>query len=137
MGFIIAGEIILIGLLKKTPLVSSFTGGTIILYGKHSVPGRTTLRRRKLIIRVAMRTWAMAPTSRSLKQQVFSTKVAIARVLPIKGFCKFATMGTNKNIFRVSSVFRKQKSGEEIDFFVAVMAGLNFHPKEILYVGPC
>ena len=113
------------------------TAGTIILYGKHPVSGSATFRVRELIIRVAMRARTMAPTGGSLKNQSFAAVATIPGVFPIMGFREFTTLGTNKNIFRVPSVFGKEKSGEEIKLFAAVMAGLNFYPKEILDVGAC
>ena len=137
MSFFIPGNIIDIGLLEKAPFMGFFAAGTIILYRKHPMSGGAILRVRKLIIHVAMGTRAMAPTGGSLKQQSVPTRATMPGVFPITGFGEFPTMGTNKNIFRVPSVFSKEKSWEEIEPFEAVMAGLNFYPKEILDVGFC
>ena len=113
------------------------TAGTIILYGKHPVSGSATFRVRELIIRVAMRARTMAPTGGSLKNQSFAAVATIPGIFPIISFREFAAMETDKNIFRVPSVFRKEKSWEEIEFFAAVMAIFNFYPKEILDMGAC
>jgi hypothetical protein len=134
MGLFIYGKIIDIGFLEKASLMGLFTRRTIILYRKHSVARRAILRIRKLIICMAMRTRAMAPTGRPLKRQPIPTGATIPGAFPIKGFREFAAKGTNENIFRVPSVFGKEKSGEKIKTFAALMAGLNFYPKEILDV---
>jgi hypothetical protein len=137
MSFFIPGKIIEIWFLEKAPFMGLLTAGTIILYGKHPVSGSAFIRVRELIIRVAMRARTMAPYGRPLEHQSFAATATIPGVFPIMGFREFTTLGTNKNIFRVPSVFGKEKSGEEIELFAAVMAGLNFYPKEILDVGAC
>ena len=135
ISFFIYGKIIDIGFLEKASLMGLFTGRTIILYRKHPMSRWAILCLRKLIICTAMRTRTMAPTGRPLKRQPIPTGAANPGAFPINGFREFAAKGTYENIFRMPSVFGKEKSGEEIKIFSALTAGLNFYPKEILDVG--